>query len=82
MTTIENATLTPVGDRLALMIDDSTLELMGIDAKTPLRVQTDGRSLVISLQNGSTDSLDESKFQAAVRTMLTRYETTFRKLAE
>ncbi len=35
------------GNSLALIIDRSILELLGIDEQTPLRISTDGKALVI-----------------------------------
>ena len=40
--------LTKHGNSLALVIDRSVLELLEIDAKTPLSITTDGKCLVIS----------------------------------
>ena len=36
------------GNSLALVIEKGVLELLGISKKTPLRVSTDGSSLIVS----------------------------------
>ena len=36
------------GNSLALVIDRSILELLGIDERTPLDISTDGRALVVA----------------------------------
>ena len=41
-------TLTKHGNSLALVIDKPILELLKIDADTPLEITTDGTSLVVS----------------------------------
>ena len=40
--------LTKVGNSLALIIDRPILELLNLDAQTPLEVHTDGRTLTVS----------------------------------
>jgi antitoxin component of MazEF toxin-antitoxin module len=40
--------LTKHGNSLALIIDRGVLELLEIDAKTPLSITTDGKCLVVS----------------------------------
>ncbi|HHV57397.1 MAG TPA: AbrB/MazE/SpoVT family DNA-binding domain-containing protein [Firmicutes bacterium] len=41
-------TLTAHGNSAALIIDKPILELLGITLDTPLKVSTDGKSLIIS----------------------------------
>lgn len=40
--------LTKHGNSLALVIDKPILDLLGIDADTPLSVSTDGRNLIVA----------------------------------
>jgi antitoxin MazE len=40
--------LTKHGNSLALVIDRALLERLGISADTPLEIQTDGKSLIVS----------------------------------
>ncbi|MBI3829211.1 MAG: AbrB/MazE/SpoVT family DNA-binding domain-containing protein [Planctomycetes bacterium] len=41
-------TLTKHGNSLALVIDRSVLDLLNIDAATPLEINTDGKVLIVS----------------------------------
>lgn len=72
-------TLTKHGNSLALVIDKPILELLKIDADTPLEITTDGQSLVISraaLANG-----DEA-LEAALRAVNAEYGDVLRNLAK
>lgn len=40
--------LVPYGDGFALVIDKPTLELLHLDAETPLDISTDGKVLIVS----------------------------------
>jgi hypothetical protein len=71
--------LTRHGDGLALVIDGPMLELLRIDAETPLDVSTDGKQLIVAparLSPGLT------KFDAAQELAHKRYGKAFQKLAE
>jgi antitoxin component of MazEF toxin-antitoxin module len=71
-------TLTKHGNSLALVIDKPILELLKIDADTPLEVTTDGRSLVIS----PSDPRRRKKFEAAVEDTFKKYGRMLKRLAE
>ena len=71
-------TLTKHGNSLALVIDKPILELLKIDADTPLEVTTDGRSLVIS----PSDPQRRKKFEAAMTKTFKEYGTMLKRLAE
>lgn len=70
--------LTRHGNSLALVIERPILELLGIDADTPLSVTTDGRSLVVS----PADPKRIRRFEESVRKINERYGKTLKKLAE
>jgi antitoxin MazE len=70
--------LTKHGNSLALVIDKPILDLLKIDADTPLEVTTDGRSLVIS----PSDPQRRKKFKAAVEKMNRDWGEVFRRLAQ
>ncbi len=40
--------LTKHGNRLALVIDRGVLDLLEIDAETPLNIKTDGKCLIVT----------------------------------
>ncbi len=67
------------GDNLALVIDQATLDLLGIDAETDLEVATDGQRLVVAPAAGSGR---RAKFEAAQRAAHKRYGNAFKRLAE
>lgn len=71
-------TLTRHGNSLALVIDKPILELLKIDADTPLEVTTDGTSLVIS--PASVDR--QAKFRAAMDDTLAKYPNMLKRLAQ
>ena len=71
--------LTKHGNSLALVIDRGVLDLLEIDADTPLSVTTDGKCLVV------TPVRDETrirKFREAVAEGNRRYGRTLRRLAD
>ena len=70
--------LTRHGNSLALVIERPVLELLGIDADTPLSVTTDGRSLVIS----PADPKRARRFEEAVERANKRYGKALKRLAE
>ena len=71
-------TLTKHGNSLALVIDKPILELLKIDADTPLDVTTDGTSLVVSPANRRR----RAKFEAAVQDTFKKYPKMLKRLAE
>ncbi|REJ89379.1 MAG: AbrB/MazE/SpoVT family DNA-binding domain-containing protein [Planctomycetota bacterium] len=72
-------TLTKHGNSLALVIEKPILELLGIDADTPLEVTTDGTNLKVS---PVTDVNRREKFQAALAKTNRKYGKVLKKLAE
>jgi len=71
--------LTKHGNSLALVIDRPILDLLNIDADTPLEVTTDGKQLVIA---PVTPATKRKKFEAAQQLAHKRYGNAFKKLAE
>jgi antitoxin MazE len=72
-------TLTKHGNSFALIIDRPILDLLKIDAETPLEITTDGRQLIIA---PTAISERRKKFEEAMRWSHERYGETFKKLAE
>ena len=70
--------LTKHGNSLALILDKPILDLMRIDADTPLEISTDGRKLIVGPQR----DVDDEKFRRALNKVNKRYEKTFRRLAK
>ncbi|HNR30806.1 MAG TPA: AbrB/MazE/SpoVT family DNA-binding domain-containing protein [Candidatus Hydrogenedentes bacterium] len=72
-------TLTRHGNSLALIIDKPILDLLKIDANTPLDLSTDGDVLIVRPER-------DAKRAEAIRSindqLHTRYAKTFRRLAE
>jgi len=72
-------TLTSHGNSAALVIDKAILELLGISMSTPLKITTDGKSLIVSpLPNVQR----EEKFRAALSKVNMNHGDTLRKLSE
>ena len=71
--------LTVHGNSLALVIEKAVLQLLGINKKTPLRVSTDGSSLIISPMK---DSKREKKFRQALEEVNKDNAKTLKALAE
>ncbi len=71
--------LTRHGNSLALVIDRPILDLLRIDAETPLEVSTDGKQLIVSPAKPSARA---KKFDAAQEWAHRRYGKAFQKLAE
>lgn len=67
------------GDVLALVIDPSILESLGIDEHTPLELSTAGRTLIVS---ASRSESERQQFEQAVASVNERYSKTFKRLAE
>ena len=72
-------TLTKHGNSLALILDKPILELLNIDADTPISISTDGKTLTLS----PVFDVKRDEKLAQIRTKINnKYETTFRKLAD
>jgi antitoxin component of MazEF toxin-antitoxin module len=71
--------LTKHGNSLALVIDRGILELLEIDAKTPLSITTDGKCLVISPVR---DAKRRRAFLAALEEGHRKFGAVFRRLAD
>jgi antitoxin component of MazEF toxin-antitoxin module len=67
------------GNSLALVIDRGVLDLLEIDAETPLAISTDGECLVVAPVR---DEARRTRFEAAVREGNRRYGRALRRLAE
>ncbi len=72
-------TLTRHGNSLALVIDRAVLDMLKIDAETPLEISTDGQVLVVSPVR---DAAHREKFQAALKEANRRYGRALKRLAE
>ena len=72
-------TLTKHGNSLALILDKPILELLNIDADTPVSISTDGKALTIS---PVFDVNRDDKLMKIRERINNKYETTFRKLAD
>lgn len=72
-------TLTAHGNSAALIIDKAILELLGISMSTPLKIVTDGKSLIVSpLPDGDRGE----SFKAALNKVNKMHGKTLRKLGE
>ncbi len=71
--------LTRHGNSLALVIDKPVLELLKIDATTPLDISTDGERLIVTPLR---DAARRERFRAALEETNRRYGRTLRHLAE
>jgi antitoxin component of MazEF toxin-antitoxin module len=71
--------LTRHGNSLALVFDKPILDLLNISADTPLKVSTDGKSLVVSPM---ADQEEEALFRTALKKVHKRYGRTLKALAE
>jgi len=71
--------LTKHGNSLALVIDRPILELLGVDADTPLEISTDGQVLIISPVRGEAD---RKKFDKALNKVNKKYGRALKRLAE
>jgi antitoxin component of MazEF toxin-antitoxin module len=71
--------LTRHGNSLALVIDKGILELLGIEASTPLSITTDGKCLIITPVK---DPKRRKKFRAVLEQVNKRYGRALKRLAE
>jgi antitoxin component of MazEF toxin-antitoxin module len=67
------------GNSLALVIDRSILELLGIDEQTTLDISTDGRVLVIAPTH---DKRRRKRLQQALAACNEQYGAALKRLAE
>jgi antitoxin component of MazEF toxin-antitoxin module len=67
------------GNSLALVIDRGVLELLDIDADTPLSLTTDGKCLIVSPVR---DPDRQKRFKAALAEGNRRYGKMLRRLAD
>jgi len=71
--------LTKHGKKFALLIDQDILDLLGIDAKTPLSITTDGQQLIIT--KAAEDKL-EKRLGKVLKTGNRRYARMLKRLAD
>ena len=71
--------LTKHGNSLALVIDRPILEMLEIDAETPLTLSTDGRSLVLSPVR---DAEKKKALRKALDKINREYGPALKRLAE
>jgi antitoxin MazE len=71
--------LTKHGNSLAIVIDRAVLNLLKIDADTPLEISTDRQVLVISPVR---DNAHRDKFQKALNSANRKYGRALKRLAE
>ncbi len=71
--------LTKHGNSLALVIDRGVLELLDIDADTPLSLTTDGKCLIVSPVR---DPARQKRFKAALEEGNRRYGKMLKRLAD
>ena len=71
--------LTKHGNSLALVIDKAVLDLLKIDADTPLEISTDGQVLVVSPLR---DEEHRHQFKEALESANRKYGDALRRLAE
>ena len=72
-------TLTKHGNSWALVIDKPVLELLNIEPETPLKIRTDGQTLIIA---PADDSARKQKFRGALAATNRRYGKALKRLAE
>ena len=71
--------LTKHGNSLALVIDRGELDLLEIDAETPLNIKTDGKCLIVTPVH---DAARQKKFRSALVKVNRQYGSALKKLAE
>jgi len=71
--------LTKHGNSLALVIDRAVLDLLEIDAKTPLSITTDGKCLVISPVR---DEKRRKAFEEALGEVNRKFGKVLKRLAD
>ena len=71
--------LTKTGNSLALVFERPLLKSLGIDAKTPLEISTDGDVIVVTPVRAQKRA---QKLAQALEEINTQYAGVFRRLAE
>ena len=71
--------LTKHGNSLALVIERGVLDLLDIDAETPLSVKTDGKCLIVTPMR---DPERQKRFRAALEKVNRRYGPALKRLAD
>ena len=71
--------LTRHGNSLALVIDRAILDLLEIEADTPLRIATDGRALIVSPVPGEERS---ESFEQALEQTNKKYGKMLKRLGK
>jgi antitoxin component of MazEF toxin-antitoxin module len=71
--------LTRHGNSLALVVDRPVLDLLKIDADTPLEISTDGQVLVVSPVR---DAKRRKQFEAALAKVNEKYGRALKRLAK
>ncbi|MEX2174751.1 MAG: AbrB/MazE/SpoVT family DNA-binding domain-containing protein [Pirellulaceae bacterium] len=71
-------TLTKHGNSWALVIDKPVLELLNINPDTPLKIRTDGQTLIIA----PVDQTRKEEFRGALEETNRRYGKALKRLAE
>ena len=71
--------LTKHGNSFALVIDRGVLDLLKIDAKTPLELSTDGASLLVSPVR---DASRRARFERALKQVNARHGKVLERLAK
>lgn len=72
-------TLTAHGNSAALIVDKPIMELLGITMTTPLKISTDGKSLIIS---PVPEDEREQRLQEALQRVNERHGRTLKRLGE
>jgi antitoxin MazE len=72
-------TLTKHGNSWALIIDRPVLELLNIDPETPLKIRTDGQTLIVA---PAEETGRKKKFRAALEETNKRYGKALKRLAQ
>ncbi len=67
------------GNSLALILDRPVLDLLQIDAETPLEISTDGQVLIVSPVR---DERRQKKFREALASANRKYSSMLKRLAE
>ena len=71
--------LTKHGNSLALVIDKGILDLLNIDAETPITMTTDGKHLVIAK---ATNEKLQKRLEAVLEKGNKKYARMFKRLAD
>lgn len=71
--------LTKHGNSLALVLDRGVLDLLEIDADTPLSITTDGKCLIVTPVR---DPERQKRFRAAFEKVNKRYGPALKRLAD